>query len=800
MRHTRTLLALTAASSLLPFAAPAYAAQAADAADADTARGEIVVTGTRTQGRTKLDTVAPVDVLTSEALARQGTTELAAALATVAPSIDFPRSAVVDGTDSVRPATLRGLQPDQTLVLINGVRGHSSALLNLNGSVGRGAAAVDLNTIPTVALQQIEVLRDGASAQYGSDALAGVINLRLREARSGGGATLSYGFYDTEIVAARSSRHARDGDTKTLAAWQGFALGDDGFLTISGEYIDRNPTSRGDVDPRATPNVVRSRFGDPEVGQGTVYLNGAVPVGGGFELFAFGGYQLRDSTGAAFPRVPSNANNVAALYPDGFLPLINVRSQDVTATGGVRGEVSGWDASFKLSYGRNRLDFRTLNSLNSTYGAASPVNFEDGALIYDQLVTGLDVTREFALGAGNLNVAWGLEFRREGYQIEAGEVASYNRGPLGANTSLGSGAQGFPGFQPSNVIDKHRENVAAYLDLEARLSDSFTLGGAVRAEHYSDFGEIATGKVSARWDVTPFIALRGTASTGFRAPSLQQQYFTSTASVLVAPNIVETGTFPSVSPIGAALGGLPLKPEKSTNLSLGTVIRAGNFDLTVDGYWIRIKDQLALSENIQNSFSSQVATILAPYNVSAARFFLNGVQSTTKGIDVVAHYRLETGAAGTFDLTAAANFSDISIDKVPTSTAVNLSPVPTLFSRQRVASFEQGTPRTKLVGSVDWKLDQLGATLRVNHYGDVIQPGATAAADIHTGRKTVVDLEARYQLLESLGIAIGANNLFDIYPDATPAALNSTGVVAFPFYSPFGFNGRYLYGRVSLSW
>lgn len=745
--------------------------------------------------------MSPVDVLSGNSLRQQGTTEIGAALSTVAPSIDFPRNSAVDGTDSIRPATLRGLSPDQTLVLVNGVRGHPSALLNVNGSVGRGSAAVDLNTIPSVALESIEVLRDGASAQYGSDAIAGVVNLRLREARSGGGATATYGLYETDIVAPRSSRHASDGHTLTASAWQGIGLGQDGFLTLSGEYLNRNATSRGDIDPRATPNVLRSRFGDPEVEQGTVYLNAAKPVGDALELFAFGGYQYRDSTSAAFPRVPSNANNVASIYPDGFLPLINVRSKDLTVTGGLRGgSIDDWATTVKISYGRNRLDFRTENSINGTYGAASPTSFYDGALIYDQLLGGIDLTKRYALGAGSLNVAWGVEFRRESYSIEAGDAASYNRGPLGANTALGSGAQGFPGFQPSNVIDEARENAAVYLDVEAKPNDSFSFGAAVRGEHYADFGDLATGKVSARVDLAPWIAIRGTASTGFRAPSLQQQYYTSTASVLVAPNIVETGTFPSVSPIAASLGGQPLRPEKSTNFSAGTVIRAGGLDLTVDGYWIRIRDGIGLSENIQNSFSPQVAGLLAPYGVSAARFFVNGVRTTTKGIDVVAHYRINGGGAGTFDLTAAGNFNDIKVNSVPTSTAVNLVPTPVLVSRQRIISIQEGTPRTKIVGAVDWKLGGFGATARASYYGDVNQPGSTVAGDTHTGRKTIVDLEARYQVIRNIGVAVGANNLFDTYPDPLTIANNSTGAVAFPYYSPFGFNGRYLYGRISATW
>ncbi|NOW46661.1 iron complex outermembrane receptor protein [Novosphingobium sp. SG751A] len=790
MTHFRQALLAGVGSALaVVVSTPAWAA--------DQNNGDIVVTGTRAQNRTKLDSVAPVDVLSLDSLSRQGSTELGASLAAVAPSIDFPRPAGTDGTDSIRPATLRGLSPDQALVLINGVRGHASALLNVNGSVGRGSAAVDLNTIPTLALSQVEVLRDGASAQYGSDAIAGVINLRLREASHGGGATASYGQYDTQFNGARSSRHISDGGTLTLGAWQGFKLGNNGgFLTVTGEYLDRGLTGRSDLDTRYSPNTVRSRIGDPKVLQGTGYINAALPIGDtNWTAFAFGGYQFRDSTSSAFAREPSNVNNVLAIYPDGFLPQIKVLSKDLTITAGVRGQMGEWNATIKASYGRNRLDYRTQNSLNSTYGAASQTSFYDGALIYDQALGGMDLSKLYKLGGTDLNVAWGVEVRREGYRIIAGEPTSYNRAS-GASSSLTSGAQGFIGFQAGNALKASRISNAIYLDLEAKLPSIFTFGGAVRGEHYSDFGDIATGKFSARADLADWFALRGTVSTGFRAPSLQQQYFTSTASVLTTTGtppvstIVETGTFPSSSAIARSLGGQALRPEKSVNYSAGAVFRKGGFDLTIDGYIIKIRDQLGLSENITLSAADQVT-----YAVQAARFFINGLHTTTKGVDIVGHYKLRTASVGTFDLTAAANINKITVDSYPTSSTA------TLFARQRILTITEGTPGEKLVGSVDWSFDKLGATARASYYGNVIQPASTAAGDLSTGRKTIIDLEARYKLIEKATLSVGANNVFDIYPRQTPANLLATnGGVAFPYYAPWGFNGRYLYAKLSLNW
>lgn len=809
MTRYRTALAI-AASTLAFVSVHAAAAQDGPAAAEPAAalpdtQDEIIVTGTRAVGRSRLDSASPVDVLSSAALQRQGTTELGAALSAIAPSIDFPRPSAVDGTDAIRPATLRGLSPDQTLVLINGVRGHTAALLNVGGSVGRGSAAVDLNTIPTVALDRIEVLRDGASAQYGSDAIAGVVNLRLREARSGGGATVNYGFYNTDIDTARGSRDTNGEHAVTVSGWQGIGFGEDGFLTVSGEYLDRQATNRADFDPRVTPTRVTGRFGDPQVEQYSIFANTGTTLTGTWKLYGWLGYQDRDTRSAAFPRLASATTTLAG-YPNGFLPLINTKSRDINSAVGIKGEVADWNVDLNVSYGRNKIGFRTLNSANYAYGAATPKDFSDGALVYDQLVAGIDVSRKLDILQG-LNVAFGLEGRREGFQIQAGELASYGAPATGAVVGAAQGAQGFGGFSPLNEVDRHRRNGSVYLDLEAQVTDKLLIGLAGRGEDYSDFGSTATGKVSARYDFARWFALRATASTGFRAPALQQQYFTQIASVIQNGSPILTGTFPSVSATASALGGLPLEPEKSTNLSVGTVFRFGGFDLTIDAYRIHIRDQLGLSENLTTSatqsdaVNAEIRRLLAQSGTgaTAARFFINGLASTTKGIDAVAHYRLATDAAGTFDLTIAGNINDVNVTRVPTSTST-LNPAPVLFARSRILTLEDGTPGEKVTGSIDWSLDRLGALARVTYYGDVNQPGTTEAADVHSGKKVITDVELRYQAKKGAQLGLGVSNLFDVYPDATTPANNSTGVIGFPYYSPFGFNGRYVYARAGLSW
>jgi iron complex outermembrane receptor protein len=781
-------------------AAPQSAPTPQSSADAKTppTGEEIVVTGTRAPGRSRLDTAAPVDVLSANSLKQQGTTELAAALATVAPSIDFPRASVTDATDAIRPATLRGLSPDETLVLINNVRAHSSASLNINSSVGRGSAAVDLNTVPTAALDRIEVLRDGASAQYGSDAIAGVINLRLRQARSGGSISATHGFYDTDVDTATDSRHVTGEPVTTVQGWQGIGFGQDGYLTLSGEFQHRSPTSRSDA-PNANAGTpvdgppLRGRLGDPYVQEYAGFANAGTGIGGDWQLYGWAGYQHRHTESFAFPRPTTNATALQAAiagFPKGFIPVIDTVSKDINSAIGVKGSLGdGWNADLSASYGRNRIDFRTTHTANFSLGADTPHDFYDGALIYDQLVGNLDIDKTFPVFV-SLNLAMGLEARREGYQILAGEPDSF----------AGSGAQGFPGFSTLNEVDKHRENGSAYVDAEAQVTEKFLLAAAVRGETYSDFGQVATGKLSARYDFSPSFAIRGTVSNGFRAPSLQQQFFTSIASVIVDGQTILTGTFPSIAPVSKALGGLPLKPEKSVNYSLGTVLRLGGFDLTVDGYYIRLKDQLGLSENISATFSPAVAALLAPFNVSAARFFINGLASHTEGVDVVGHYRLNSVSAGIFDFTAAANINKTKVTRVPTSTST-LNPAPTLFARNRLLTLTEGTPGEKVSTAVDWALGRLGATGRVTYYGDVNQPGTTLAADAHTGRHAITDLEVRYQPRRGPQLALGVQNLFDVYPKKETDAQNgASGVVAFPFYSPFGFNGRFLYARAGFNW
>ncbi|THD76185.1 MAG: TonB-dependent receptor [Phenylobacterium sp.] len=814
---TPRALLFAAASAAALFSTTA--AMAADAAPATQQVEELVVTGTRGEARSRLESLSPVDVVNAQALQRQGTTELGAALSVTVPAIDFPRPSNTDGTDAIRPATLHGQGPDETLVLMNSNREHTSALVNLNGSVGRGSAAFDLNSIPTIAIDHIEILRDGASALYGSDAVAGVINLILRQADHGGGASATYGQYDTSFDGFFGGTHDRhDGATGTVDAWQGFKLGSDGFLTVSGEYKSQRPTNRSDNDPRFPALGVDSRFGDPEVHQTTGYFNAGKPLGDGWELLAYGGGQERRTESAATFRAPNDlAKNIASVYPNGFLPHILTHSYDYTIGSNLKNDdLFGWHSNFGVNYGWNKLRYDTIDTINVSLGPNSPHAFYAGKLVYGQLVGNADFNRDFDVGmAGPLNVAFGAEARNERYSIGAGNLDSYEKGTFqNGTTAAGVGAQGFPGFQPDNAVDVSRTNVGAYIALEAQPIEPLKLSGAIREEHYSDFGDNTSGKVSFRYELTPALAFRGSAESGFRAPSLQQEFFTSTASLFV--NVpgqgtvqFDTGTFPATSATAKALGAQPLQPEKSKNYSLGTVFHASGLEVTLDAYEIDVTNRIVLSETLTGSNTAAVGTdaraiftLLQPTGASAARFFINGVDTKTRGLDAVATYRVEPMSWGNLTITASGNMNDLEVTKTP-ATPTSVLPIPmSLFARQNTYRFERETPKYKAGVQGDWSLDNWGAMARATFYGDVLAPGTTddGLNDIHTGAQTLVDLEGRYNFSHGIELALGAENLFDVYPKQIPVNLDTTGAGPFSSFSPFGFNGRRLYARLSATW
>jgi iron complex outermembrane receptor protein len=862
----RSAVALAVSATLAAYAGVASAQQSESAAAEELE--QVVVTGTRVQNRSVLETVAPVDVVNADSLMNVGTTELNQALSVALPSFNFPRPGLSDGTDSVRPATLRGLGPDQTLVLVNSKRRHSAALVNVNNTVGRGSAAVDLNTIPNAMIRSIEILRDGASAQYGSDAIAGVINLRLREDRDGGGAMVTYGArvteYDVPIAPLTGltgapiadappagapwmptgvtslKRSVTDGRTVTASLWKGFALGADGHVTVAAEYKDQDRTERSGWDwrqqyARPTPTTFDPRettinrwngwSGDPDLDQKTLFVNAGLPLAGGARLYGWASYQNRETVSAGFYRRSLDTRNITSIYPDGFLPQIAPQIDDYSAAAGVEWKLGAWDMDTSLVYGKNKMEFTIQNTLNRSIGPTSKTQFDAGGFAYDQFTLNVSGVRTFDVSwaSSPLNVATGIEARREGYSINAGEPDSYRNGgalfalgaagctaPTAADVTRGgcltpAGAQVFPGFRPQNATDQNRRAIGAYVDLEANITDKLLTSVAVRAEDYSDFGSSVAGKLAARYDFTPSFALRGTVQNGFRAPSLQQQYFTTTSTNFIGGVPFEVTTFPVADPVARALGAKDLDAEKSLNFSVGAVFRFDRATLTIDAYRIDVTDRIVLSENLGTGTGAvdvAIRNYLAAQGLAgnAGRFFINGVDTKTQGVDAVLSVPLTAGAAGEFDVTLAGNYTKTTIEKVPTTAQLSSLPVATppdlLFQRFQRKIFEDGQPDNKFSINVNWKLDGFGATLRATRYGKVLAPDNNPANDTVIDPAILIDLEAR-ATFGGVGVALGAENLLDEYPDAFAPRLNTTINVPSSNLSAFGRSGRLVYGRLT---
>ncbi|MCS0632830.1 TonB-dependent receptor [Telluria mixta] len=817
----KTVLALSIATL---FAGTPLLAQSQDST------ATVVVTGTRVANRTALDTASPVDIISAETLKTTGSTELNQALSVALPSLNFPRPTLTDGTDTVRPATLRGMAPDQSLVLVNSKRRHTSSLVNLNGSIGRGSAAVDLNTVPSAIVKSIEVLRDGAAAQYGSDAISGVVNVRLRTDRTGGEGTITYGAHISEYDLLNAappagatwtgpnSRKRTDGQTTTVSAWKGLPLGETGYITIAAEYKDQNHTERsgydmrqlyakvnGAYDPRElTINRFDAWYGDPEMQQKTVFVNVGNNLGPDVKVYGWSSYQLRDARSAGYFRMPQDSRNVQSIYPNGFLPIIAPTVEDFSAAAGMTWSLGDWDMDTSLVYGQNGMNYDIQNTLNASIGPTSKTSFDSGGFSYNQIVYNLTGVRKFDVGglASPLNVAVGAEARREGYELHAGEPDSWRNGGviLPSGIPAASGAQVFPGFRPANASHTSRTAIGVFVDVEANVTDKLLASAALREEHYNDFGSNLSGKLAGRYDFTKNFALRGAVQNGFRAPSLQQQSFTSTSTNFVNGIPYEITTFTPNDPVAVALGSKPLKAEKSTNFSLGAVMRLAPVSLTVDAYRINVRDRIVLSENllspaVRNYIVSQGFT-----GVGGGRFFINGVDTKTRGVDIVASAPWNAGAAGRFDFTLAGNFNRTEVTKVPTTAQLAaLNPAPVLFDRVNVLTLEKGQPKNKITASATWKLNQWGMTARATRYGEVLSPGTTEAFDFTLKARTIVDLEARYAFSRQMSLAIGADNLFDQYSETLPPALNTTSNTPFSNYTPFGNNGRYVYARATYS-
>ena len=831
-------------------ATPAQIAEAQD----DEAIEEIIATGTRAPGRSAADLPVPVDSISSDTMATTGQTEVGRMLQTLAPSFNFSSSSISDGTDALRPATLRGLGPDQTLILVNGKRRHQASLIHVNTSVGRGTAGTDMNAIPAASIKRIEVLRDGAAAQYGSDAIAGVINIILDDDSEAGHFSISQGEYSEG-----------DGATTNVNFSKGFELGDSGFLNASFNYRDRDYTNRAglhgscqfpgcaDTDDNGIVEAGDSRevsaprdtfrIGDAMSEQFAMTLNTALELGDG-ELYGFVTYSNRDNESAAFFRHNANTGGNAPLadgdatIPAGFLPKINSEIQDLSYNFGYRVEFSN-DASLDVSYtsGGNTIDYTTSDSLNSSFANAQRFStaltsaeirssvpreaFAYGLELNLQTIN-LDFTQSF----GDLFFALGVELRTDEYKIIAGEEYGYRDYDTDDGVSLypedrSAGIQGFPGIGPQSAVDETRDVFSVYGDAEYQITDRILVSGAVRYDNYDGFGDTVNFKLAANIGLSDAISLRGAVSTGFRAPSMQQLYFNNVSTQFVVDvddvdgdgdfdELIaqQVGTFRNDSALAQAIGIPALKEEDSTNFSVGVVADlTDRLSLTVDFYSIDIDDRIVVSNRLGSGLSPALDAALIQAGAGAGQFFLNGADTETQGFDIVAIYSGIQMIGGDLDLTLAANFTETDVVKLftPTGSGLEFVDVEDVFNSQDISIIEEWQPEDRISLSALYSRDALSVNLALNRYGEyTVSDGGRQTY----GAELLTDINVSYALDNGMSFNLALNNVFDVTPDKNQIGNSRTGAIedgpggaiivdsggVFQYSrrsAPFGFNGAY---------
>lgn len=843
--------------------------------------GDVVVIGSRSTPRTNIESVVPVDLISSKDVKVFAQTDLTQILNFVAPSFSSNRQTVADGTDHIDPASLRGLGPDQVLVLVNGKRRHTTALVNINGTFGRGSVGTDLNSIPVSAIERIEVLRDGAAAQYGSDAIAGVINIVLKKVTPYSFST-SFGQSDSKAL----GREFNDGRTFQVDFSKGWAFKNDkGFINLAAQYLQRGFTNRGGLDTRpllysANPtrgateteaafqarfaslkaaddarananglNRNNMRVGNSDSKNGGAFLNGQFNFGKTTQLYYAAGFTHKTGSAAGFYRLPTQTTQIdLSIYPNGFLPLIDTKINDYSLSVGLRGKVGSWDYDLSNTSGENNIKFDINNTVNASLPTGtSPTSFYAGELLFRQNTTNFDVNKKHVFeGAflSSLNTAFGAEFRVDNYQIREGELLSYsNGGRLIGTSPTASGAQVFPGFKPGNALDKSRHNVGAYADFEAEFGPRFTLGAAGRYENYSDFGSNFSYKFTGKVKLVDDISLRGAYATGFRAPSLHQQYFNNESTQFVGTVATQVLTVNNSNPIVSQFGVGELKPEISKSGSIGLAGRiAKTFTFTVDAYNIDISDRIVFSSQYARERSGGVLVPTGVVNqilntvdpnaqINSVQFFTNAIKTNTAGIDVVLTNKFTLGAKSSLILSVAGNVNKTVVRSIRGSDKIESDPTlkAKLFDRLERSRFESSVPKNKLNITATYNVDKLSFVARTVRFGEVtylnaIDPnipanGLPTQLDQTFSPKWVSDFSISYAPSKVWSVTVGANNIFDVYPDMlyidprnnatnfnSAATSNysggldntSNGRFLYPrAVSQFGFSGRYVYGKIA---
>lgn len=859
----------------------------------------ITVTGSRNENRSVTETPVPIDVIDMEEIvAPGGQISITEILNVVAPSFTSQTQTVSDGTDHLDPASLRGLGPDQVLVLINGKRRHVSSLLNVNGTVGRGSVGTDMNSLPTAAIKRIEVLRDGAAAQYGSDAIAGVINIILKDATDQLDLTVTTGANFSSN--SNQFEGGTDGEKVQIDANYGIPLANGGFINFTGSLSTRTPALRnrdyqGDIfkgfhgaerlfaasggtvsdmtlsdyqsaaaglnylgadvlteiaglDVSDTDDVTRLRellgadvdeaelaargltredfrfkVGTARLREGKAFANMSLPVGdNGTEFYAFGGIGYRQGLASGFYRRPAQGDGRAntPAFPNGFLPGLQSDVLDQSVAMGIRSKIKGWKVDFSNTYGRNTFDITVVNSSNGTLGVATPRDFQAGGFGFTQNTTNLDVSKFHNDILEGFNVAFGAEYRVENFQVKSGEEASWANYDVNGNiingatpdsllvrnnftgATLGGGAQVYRGFTPQNEVNQFRNSIAGYFDFEADVTDQLILSFATRFESFSDFGETFNYKVAGRYQFSENFALRAAQSTGFRAPSLHQKFFSRSSTVFINGEPNEIGTFSNDSRAAQLLGIPNLKEETSTSSSVGLVVSlpSSGLTLTMDAYQIDIEDRIVISGSFSAGDDPELQRIFEAAGSTSAQFLTNAIDTKSQGLDITLSQVSEIGAA-TLKNDLAATFS-----KTEQVGDINTTPLlagqeSTFFGARDRLFLERAQPRTKLSLTNIFTIDKFTGLLRNVYYGSVIDPDSHSDDNlVEYGGKLVTDLSFRFSFSNVLSTTLGVNNLLDVYPDENREGSTSGDQFVYSRRtSQFGYTGRFMFLKVNFT-
>lgn len=791
---------------------------------------EIKIVGSRNSKRTVVNSAVPIDIIDVKSVTTQsGKLEINELLQYAAPSFNANKQSGSDGADHVDPATLRGMGPDQTLVLINGKRRHQSSLINLFGTRGRGNTGTDLNAIPASAIKRIEILRDGAAAQYGSDAIAGVINIVLNDNVDELTGTISYGAYSTNADGNFPAGTPNTGDNfldtnadgNTLADGRSFdgnsikvttnygtKIGDNGgFANFTAEYINKDKTLRPGFD-------FRRGFGEAAIEGFNFFVNAAIPVSDKTKFYAFGGRNFRNTDAYAFTRNNPSPRIVTDIYPNGFTPRITSLIIDNSISAGFRTKTaSGWNVDISNTFGKNLFHYFIKGTLNASLEEASPTEFDAGGHTLSQNTVNLDLSKNYDSILNGFNLAFGAEYRTEQFTIFAGEEGSYatydvNGQPITdpLNQTIPTdpvtgdprpgGSQGFPGYSPDNVVNRSRSNVSLYADGELDVSDNFMVSSALRFENYSDFGSTLNGKIAARLKTGGNVNFRGSISSGFRAPSLAQIYYNLRFTNFSSTGASEILLSPNNSPVTQAFGIGKLNEEKAINGSLGFTASYGDFTATVDGYMVNVKDRIVLT----GYFDASTLNI----GVDQAQFFVNGVDTKTTGLDVVIAWKKKIGD-NSFGATLVGNINNMKVDAVNNGTLDEQ----TFFGEREKAFLLASAPDNKFSLNLNYARKWFDAGLAFTRfsevqlldyqmYEDVADYGSFAnqikAATDTYGVKIVTDLTLGFNLSKNTKLVVGSNNLLNVYPDQQDDWVEAGG---YWDAVQMGFGGAFYYARMN---